>query len=299
MKKTALLLTALCGLAALAQAQAPADPNAPPKMLQISREALKPGHGSAHDKTEAGWPAAFAKANYQNHYIAISTVSGPNEMWFLSGWDSYAAFEKDLKETEKNAALSADLARLSQADGEHLTSNSSLFATLRDDLSYRSSVKIPEMRYFVLTTYHVKPGRIAEFVAARKMIQGVHEKLNMDEHWATYQVSSGAPIGTFLLFLPIKSMDQLDAAQEMHGKAYNDALGEADQKKLGDLMNASIESSTNTLMAFAPKMSYPPKEWAVADAFWAAPQVERAAVTAPAKAAAKVPAMVVADPKQH
>ena len=285
MKKKPFVWAAFCGLAVTSALQAQtAATKPPPKLMQIYREIVKPGHGAAHSKTEAGWPAAFRKANWPTHYMAMTSRSGPNEAWFISGWDSYAAYEKDAQGAEKNTALQAEMDRLSTVDGEHLSTMSSIFASYREDLSYRAAVNIPQMRYFVLTTYRVKPGRGADFVAARKLVQAVHEKLNMDEHWATYQVTSGAPAGTYLLFLPIKSMAEMDAAQDMHGKAYEAAMGEENQKKLGDLMNASVESSTSVILSFSPKMSYPPKEWVLADAFWAP-------ATAPAaKADAKLPA---------
>jgi hypothetical protein len=288
MKKSPYLLTALCGLAAVSavQAQTAVAVNAPPKVIQIYREVIKPGHGTAHAKTEAGWPAAFAKANWPSHYIAMTSTSGPTEAWFISGWDSYAAYEKDGKEIEKNAALQSELDRLGAADGEHVNNVISMFATYRDDLSYRSGVNVSEMRYFMLTTFRVKPGRGDGFAAARKLVQAAHEKANMNEHWATYQVTSGAPAGTFLLMLPMKSMAELDTAQEIHGKPYEDAMGPENQKKVADLMNESVDSSTAVLFAFSPKMSYPPKEWMAADTYWA-PNVERAAV---AGDKAKVPA---------
>jgi len=286
MIKRTLVLTLLCGLGATSalHAQDPVTP--PPKVLQIIREVIKPGHGPAHTKVEAGWPAAFTKANAGGHYIAMTSTTGPGEALFVAGWDSFAAFEQDGQANEKNAALMAELDRLAQVDGEHLSNFNNVFATYREDLSYRAPVSIPKMRHFSITTYRVKPGRTAEFAAARKHISAVHEKRNMDEHWAVYQVTSGMPAGTFLLIMPLKSMAELDAAAAMHDKAYEDALAAESQNKLGDLMNASLDSSTNMLFSFSPKMSYPPKEWTVADAFWTAPKK----VDAPAKALAKAPA---------
>lgn len=265
-------MAALCGLAfvSLVHAQTAAT-TAPPKVMQIYREILKPGHGAAHTQLEAGWPAAFGKANWPSHYVALTSVSGPNEAWFISRWDSFASYEKDGQAIEANAALQAEMDRLGTADGEHLSNASSIFATYREDLSYRAPVSIPQMRYFQVVTFRVKPGRGSEFAAARKIVAAAHEKLNMDEHWATYQVVSGMPTGTYLMFLPLKSMADLDAAQEMHGAAYDAAMGEENQKKVGDLMNASLDSSTSVILRFSPKMSYPPKEWATADAFWSAP----------------------------
>jgi hypothetical protein len=281
MKKLVAVSAALCGLALTSAASAETMP--PPPVLQIYREVVKPGHNLAHAKVEAGWPAAFAAANWPSHYFAATSMSGPNEAWFISAWPSFAAYEKDAADAEKNGALQTELDRLSAADGDHLANATSMFATYREDLSYRSAVNISEMRYFNLTTYRVKPGRNADFAAARKMINAVHEKLNMDEHWAVYQVVSGAPAGTFLLLLPIKSMAEIDAAQQMHGKEYEAAMGPDDTKKVADLMNASVESSTSVVLRFAPKMSYPPKAWQTADAFWAAPAAKAASAKALAK----------------
>ena len=68
MKKTVLLLLGcwllIAGASVIAAAQDKSDADlAPPKVLVILREFLKPGKaGSAHEKTESLFPQAFAKA---------------------------------------------------------------------------------------------------------------------------------------------------------------------------------------------------------------------------------------------
>ncbi|MEO7136682.1 MAG: hypothetical protein ABI037_03100 [Gemmatimonadales bacterium] len=55
------------------------DPGAPegrPKVLLIFREQVKPGKDSAHEKVEAGWPRAFAKAKWPTNYLAMTTMTG-------------------------------------------------------------------------------------------------------------------------------------------------------------------------------------------------------------------------------
>ena len=272
-------VAAVCGLATYAHAQA-APP--PPKMLQIYREILKPGHAVAHAKTEAGWPAAFRKANWSTgSYIGMTSVSGPSEAWFLAGWDSFAEYEKDDAAVQANAALSAELDRLSTSDGDHLSSHAVSFAVYREDLSYRPNVDIPEMRYFRVITFRVKPGRTADFAASSKIIADAHAKANMDEHWAAYEVVSGMADGTYLVFLPMKSLADMDTVQAMHGKPYEAALGEENAKKLADL-SSGTESSTTAVFRLSPKMSYPPKEWQQ-NAFWAPPAAAPAKVPATRK----------------
>jgi hypothetical protein len=67
----------------------------------VFREEVKPAKAAAHEKHEAAWPAAFAKANYSSHYVALTSVTGPNEAWFVEGQDSFAAIEKADKEIDE------------------------------------------------------------------------------------------------------------------------------------------------------------------------------------------------------
>ena len=59
MKKEWMILFAICVLAALAPQAIAQTPPSPPKVLSIFREEIKPGRGAAHEKLEAGYPAAM------------------------------------------------------------------------------------------------------------------------------------------------------------------------------------------------------------------------------------------------
>jgi len=271
-----LLLSA--GSLALAQEQAPSGP---PKVLQIFREEVKPGKGAAHEKVEAGWPRAFANAKWPTHYFAMVSVTGPSEAWFLTGFDSLAAWEKDRLDTEKNTALTAELDQLGEKDGELLSGVRSIVATYRQDLSYRpTGVNIGQMRYFYVTTFRIRPGHEKDYIDANKIVRDAHEKANVPEHWAVFQVTSGMPNGTYLSFQPLKTLAEVDAFPQTHGKAYQDATGEEGRQKLRELASAGALSSETTIFAFSPKMSYVSKEIAAADPeFWTPkPAVEAAAV---------------------
>ncbi|MGH9580275.1 MAG: hypothetical protein ACRD2R_04720, partial [Terriglobales bacterium] len=80
---------------------------------------------------------------------------------------------------------------------------------------------------------------------------------------------AGPSSGLYLIFIPMKSMAQMDQAPAIHGKAYHDALGEEGEKKLDDFAAQGVESSEGQLFMFSPKMSYPPQKWIDADPdFW-------------------------------
>lgn len=280
MKKSFLGVVALCVfLAGVLPALAQEGP--PPKVIQIYREEVKPGKGAAHEKVEVGWPRAFAKAKSQTHYLAMTSVSGPTEAWFISGYDSLAAWEKDTRDNENNAVLNAELQQLSAQDGELLSSVRSVVATYREDLSYRpDGANIGQMRYFYITTVRVRPGH--DYSEVNKIGRAAHEKANIPEHWAVFQVNYGMPAGTLLIFQPLKLLAEVDAFSQTHGENYRAAIGEDGSKKLRELTTAGILSSETNIFSFSPKMSYPSKEMAAADPDFWTPKTKAAAKPAAA-----------------
>ncbi len=267
------------------RAQAPPPPG-PPKVLQIFREEVKPGKAPAHQKWEAGWPKAFAKANWPTNYLAVTSVTGPGEAWFLTGYDSFVAWEKDRQNLDKNAALKAEDERLAQGDGEFLSASRSIVAVLREELSSKTKISLPKMRYFQVATFRVRPGHDSDFVDAAKIVLAAYEKANVERAWATYQVSSGMQGPTYMVFLPMKSMEEIDSALA-RGKVIQDAEGEEGQKKLLKFASDGYLSVESNIYAFEPKMSYPAKEFAGADPEFWSPKPAPAAKKPAAKPASK------------
>ena len=109
-----------------------------PKVLQITREFIKPNKGgAAHDKTESAFVAAMAKAKFPAYYLGVDSLSGKSRALFLTQYDSFSDWEKDNKLVDKNPALSAELERASVADGELLESVDQSVFVRDDDLSYK------------------------------------------------------------------------------------------------------------------------------------------------------------------
>ncbi len=249
-------------------AQTPA-PQAPPKVLQLFREEVKPYMNVAHEKVEAGWPKAFAKTKSPNYWLGLTSLSGPNEAWFLNSFDSFAAIEQAGQFGEKNPAFLAEVEQLGQQDKNLIAGARGILASFDDELSYRPAVNLAQMRFFWVETFRVRPGHFAEFAEYRRLINAAHEKANIDEHWAVYYVEAGMPTGTVLVFHPLKSLKDVDQAPSMHSKAYADALGADNQKKMGELQAAFTLSTESNYFGISAKMSYVPKELAASDpAFW-------------------------------
>jgi len=297
MKKSTCGLLEACLLLSCAALGFAQQPPGPPKVLRIYREEVKPGRNPAHEKVEAAWARANRAGKSPAHYIGMTSVSGPNEAWFLEGHDSFASIEQADQYTEKNPALKADTDRLSQQDGELLSGLRAVIATYREDLSYRTGVTIGQMRYFRIITFRVRPGHESDFVEAVKIVRAAYDKAGVEVHWAAFQVSSGMPGPTFLVFLPSKSLKEVDALVAQAPKI-QEAEGEEGQKKLQKLAAEGYLTTEANIYAFNPKMSYVADETAAADPdFWTPkPKAAAKAPAAGAKAAKKPAAKPAAKP---
>jgi hypothetical protein len=247
-------------------------------VLQVFIESVKVGKGSAHEKVEAGWPQAFRKAKWPTHYIGATTATGVPEAWFLSGYESFAAMETDQQNVGKNPTLSRELERLSAVDGDLLSNTRGILAVYKPALSYRAAVDIGKMRYFSLNIVTLKPGYDSAWADTRKLILDAHEKANLDEHFAVYQVVSGIPGPAYLIIIPMRSLAEADAAMEGHdSQPYRDAIGTAGRTQLQEFARTGVVSGENRLLAFSPKMSYPSDEWVASDPEYWKPKVVTAA----------------------
>jgi hypothetical protein len=239
----------------------------PPPVLWIQRELVKPGKSSAHNDWEAGWPAAFAKANWPTTYIAMNAVSGINEAWFLIGYPTFDAMEKDFANSDANASLTADLKRLGAGESEYVETTRSVLAQYVPSLSYKPVVDIAKMRYFEVLTYAMKPGHDEDFGKAASLYRDGYTKAGIDGHWAIYRVTSGLPSGTYLVFVPLRSLSVFDKSMS-DDEAMARALGGTQMSALNKLVLDGVATYQSQVFAFNPKMSYVSKEMKAADPFW-------------------------------
>lgn len=275
MKRFTGILLGVCllfgGLSLVAAAQDKSDGTMqPPKVLVISIENVKPGKaGSPHAATESAFVQAMAAAKWPTHYLAIDAMTGNPRMLFLVGYDSYADWEKDNMATQANTALSTSLDRALIADGDMLSSTSTNVLNYREDLSLRPSANYPQMRYFEISRFKVKPGHEKEWETLVKMYIKGYEKAAPNGRWVTYESQYGMDNGgVYVVFTPMRSAAEVD--HEMSdGKAFMTAMGDEGMKKISDLAAACIESTQSNLFMFNPKLSYSSDEWIKADpSFW-------------------------------
>lgn len=257
----------------------------PPKVLSIMREFVKPGKGGAvHEKSESAFVQAMTRAKWPTHYFAVSSITGKPRVLFLTGYDSFEAWEKDVQATQKNATLSAALDRAALADGDLLSDYDSSALVYSDEYSLRSGVDIAHMRYFEISLYRVRPGHDADWDEIVKMVKAAYEKIP-EAHWATYYAQFGQEGTSYVVFTPIKSAAEIDQSFAQD-KQFMANMGEDGMKKFSELLARAIEYSQHNLFAFTPSMSYPRDEWIKADPDFWKPKAHAAA--APKKADEKL-----------
>jgi hypothetical protein len=241
---------------------------APPKVLQITREFIKPGKsGAIHDRSESNFVQAMARAKWPTHYIALNSLSGKSRALYLTSYPSFEAWQKDNDAVEKNTALMGELDRLSVADGELLDSLEQFVFYYDPDTSYRPHADLSEARYMEVTSFHVRPGHTKDWEQLAKMVIEAHQKAGTSAHWATYEIAYGGD-NEYVVLSADKSMADIDKGFA-EGKQFEEAMGEEGMKKLRDLISTTIESSDSELFAINPRQSYAPEEWIKANPdFW-------------------------------
>ena len=240
----------------------------PAPVIHIIREVTKEGRAAAHERVETEWAAASRKLKDPSYSLALETMSGADELWWISPQGSFAAAEESQKFGDNEPAKST-YAMLDARDGELRASSRGMWAVYRPDLSYHADKFNPaKARFVTMGTYRVHLGRDEDFAAGAKQYFAAWEKANIDQCTLGYEVASGAPAGTFLFFTGMDSMKVMDGAPERM-RAIQQAMG-ADafsqfMKGTGDLF-VSIEE---TLFQVKPAMSYVPQTMIDADpAFW-------------------------------
>jgi hypothetical protein len=274
----ALVVSLTAGISGIALGQDKPAGHMPPKVLTVFREYTKPGKsGTAHEKTESMFVQAMKQAKWPTHYLAVESLSGQQRALFLTGYDSFAAWEKDTLATQKDKALAAALDHAAAVDGELLSETDAAALAYREDYSLRPEVDIAHMRYFEISRFQVKQGHDKDWDEIVKLVTAAYQKIP-DAHWATYSAIYGFPDTTYIIFNPMKSAAEIDK-NFAAGKDFEAVMGEEGMKKLAALSAAAIESSQTNLFAFNPRMSYPADEWVKADPEFWTPK----AATAPAE----------------
>jgi hypothetical protein len=274
MRKLFLVLAITLVASAFSQVKAqPAERMAPPPVLLIVREEIKPGKMPAHNAHSASFARIFRQLQAPSYRIAMVPVAGSeNDVVYITPLQTFKEMEQMQAETDRkmsaaSGATRSELDRLEREAPDLHANMRDFFTVYRPDLSFEAGVDIRQMRYFAITTVRVRPGQedqYAEYV--RNLTNVARAKAKAELHIAAFQVIAGSPSTTYMFFRPMKSLADYDLRI---GPRVREAMSDDQKKKADKMAGETVVFSETSVYAINPRMSYVPKDFADGDpTFW-------------------------------
>jgi hypothetical protein len=257
----------------------------PPAVLQIYRDQVKPSRMAEYSRIEGEAAQACAHASTWP-YLTIQSITGPQEVWFISGFDSYAAMERSAEPFARNAALSAELNRLLEAKANLVADPRAVYAHYRDELSGGLGLIQPGARFFTVTMVTVRPGHERDFEDIHRTLKSARQKAGVEDNRVLYQVVSGMARNIYLIFSAHHSLQNAGVALDPAVDDYSTDVDDSTRNRLDDYTRISVQTSETWVFSVSPAMSNPAGEWIVDDPeFWkSSPPLQRQAPKKPAEA---------------
>jgi hypothetical protein len=175
------LLFALIALPAYSQ-------QATPRLLQVTRDVLKPGVEQDYDKIEDDAAKLCVTMHCPNPYLAIETIDDPKEVWILNGFDSEDQAKQVMAMYQQNASLLSALKDISTRKQPLLAEPSqSSVAGWVPVLSGGPPWSMADVRYLVITHTRGQPGAMGAVYAAEDgSLFEIRPAASVDEAKAKY-----------------------------------------------------------------------------------------------------------------
>jgi hypothetical protein len=224
------------------------DPPAP--LVQIYREQIKPGKIAAYVRIEEAAARFCAKMNCPNPYFALTSLTGPNEVWWINGFDSPETIERVWQAYASSQEIMTELNSIAENKADLAFPANILLAKFHPEMSFYTTPVAPH--YISMSIVHVRLGHVANFRDMRIRFKSTLERAGRPQ-WA-YQVTSGTDDVTFIVMTPARTMQEIQTTPSL------------------DDPSDIVVSSETRLYAVSPAMSLPAQSWVEADPdFWKRP----------------------------
>lgn len=178
----------------------------PPQILYISRDYLKPDAVAENRKLERRAEHLCRTLGFTHPYLTIESVSRPEEMWYLNGFDSQVEVEKLTREYQQNTKLLAALNDVTQQKVALKRQDSTEeFARYRSDLSRGDPWIIGRGRFLMIVFFKGDPplsGTVFEMNDGRKMLVRTTQSSSEAHILAASAGSTARVFRSFFYFRP-------------------------------------------------------------------------------------------------
>lgn len=265
----AIAFAASCSTLRAQSNQASRLPGEPPKILNIVHEQLIPGKAGAYAELLKRIGEEYSRRGIPVYWYGAQSFTGPLGALYLNFFESFAEMHAANDTLNKSVAANPALAQMQEQLLTYTSSVSNAFAVRRDDLGYRwDAIDFSNARVLRVATIAVRQGHETEFAEAIRGLRAAYARLNANAYWATYQVTAGAPSSTFVIFLPMGSLDEMDDYINRLA-ALPEAEGPGVAGQLQQIARDAYRSWDSELFIVSPSQSRMPADFTAGDsAFW-------------------------------
>jgi len=187
-------LTSAPALAARRPAHVPA---APPRILNIVHQKLKPGTSQSYEALEMAIVAAYEQAHVPLFWIMLQSRADATDIVYLNVAESLEEWNELPARYRKVVAAHPELEKMSARLATFIERTTSTLTTRRDEIPFsRSGIDLQTMRAMRLTVFQVSSGHEGRFVNAAR---GASDRA---APWLLYEANE-AP--TFMLVTPLRT----------------------------------------------------------------------------------------------
>lgn len=239
-----------------------------PTWFHFTRERVKPGAMDSLLKVHAERAKALAAAHWPRNSIVLRPLTGPAEIWTLTGYNEVLALaDEDPAMLEKAPALKARLAQLELEAAPFITDKVENIVKHIVGLSFQPGFEWSEVRMITARSRKIKQGLEPQFAKWNEGKDRNMEKYNLPVHKVTLKNLYGEEQGVFTQILPYRSMRDLYLVSEASPEGRT-------TPEVSALLDGIIEWETFQAFYVDPAASYVTPDFATVkfaraiDPFW-------------------------------
>ncbi len=245
----------------------------PPEILNIVHQELVLGKDASYQELLTAIARNYERARTPVYWFGGQSLSGPSGVIYLNFFDTFADMEATSDALAKSNAAHPEWVPMQERLLTFVSSETNEIAVRRDGIGYRAaSIDFSKAHILRVATIHVRQGHEEEFAEAMRDLSAAYARLNADAPWVTYQVNAGAPSTTFVIFMPMRSLKEMDD-YIARTKALRDAEGTTVDSRLQEIARNAYISWDSELYMVNPAASHISDDFAAGDpGFWKSTQ---------------------------
>ena len=216
-------------------------PAAPPRILNIVHQKLKPGTSQSYEALEMAIVAAYEQAHVPLFWIMLQSRADATDIVYLNVAESLEDWNELPARYRKAVAAHPELEKMSARLATFIERTTSTLTTRRDEIPFsRTGIDLQTMRALRLTVFEISPGHEGRFVKAAR---GASDRA---APWLLYEAND-AP--TFMLVTPLRTAKHTNKASALPHRL--------------QALKEDGTPSADGVYAVRLHMSRPPKGWMV------------------------------------